>query len=90
MELAETEVVPAGEQPSKTCEEKKEGACQHTRTRFGLFCDGVKYYYSSIVVVYFMVWVKHYYLMLLTGCSMGMNKKIWRKMNLREALRNLH
>ncbi len=27
VELAETKVVPAGEQPTKTCEEKKEGAC---------------------------------------------------------------
>ncbi len=34
---------------------KKKVLAQHTRTRLGLFCDGVKYYYSLIVVVYFTV-----------------------------------
>jgi hypothetical protein len=56
VELAETKVVPAGEQLSKTCEEKKKKLlAPHTRTRLCLFCDGVKYYYSLSVVVYFMV-----------------------------------
>jgi hypothetical protein len=39
----------------KPMKRKKKVLAQHTRTRLGLFCDGVKYYYSLIVVVYFMV-----------------------------------
>ncbi len=90
MELAETKVVPAGEQPSKTCEEEKEGACttHQNKVRFILWWGEVLLFFDCCSLFY--GWVRHYYLMLLTGCSMGMNKKIWRKMNLSEALRNLH
>jgi hypothetical protein len=36
VEVAETKVVPAGEQPSKTWEEKKEGACTTHQNRVRL------------------------------------------------------